>query len=250
VDLGQHVVGIRSNAPEVVDLLRRVLAPIRLDGIAVFPNLSLYVGDERGRVREMHRVSRRGVLVLTTPSLGRAVRAVLRHLEGLREPPPGLLPLNGALLVGPSGALIVNDDRALSRVAERRLSTTGWRRADGLRPVLDVVTGDVVVAGPSAAVDRAALAELERRFDADEDDSPISSGRHPLRAVLFVAGRAEELWSPAQRVAAIAALVDAERTSIRAADVAGIAGLVERCAVETVGSEPAQIVDALRAAAH
>ncbi|GMU77597.1 MAG: hypothetical protein AMXMBFR46_03960 [Acidimicrobiia bacterium] len=99
VDLGDFVAGIRVDDAATLDGLRRALAAHAVEGVDAHPNVSISVGQRDGRLRGMHHVYRRGSEVLTTPSLGRAVRAALHHLAGLVGPPPGLVALNGELLV-------------------------------------------------------------------------------------------------------------------------------------------------------
>ena len=88
--------GLRSNDHEVCGLLRRGLAPHVIEDVEVFPNLSLYRGDERGGTRELHRLYRRGATIVRTPSVGQLVRAAARALDTFLTPPEGLVRNDGA----------------------------------------------------------------------------------------------------------------------------------------------------------
>ena len=49
------------------------------------PNLSLFLGDDEGPVRALHRLYRGGSVVLHTRSEGRLIRAAVSYLDGQVE---------------------------------------------------------------------------------------------------------------------------------------------------------------------
>jgi hypothetical protein len=223
------VVGLRSNDAEVVDLLRRALAPVRRDDVAVFPNVDLLVGTAEGRTRPLHRVAHRGQDVFVTPSLGRAIRVALHHLAALASPSPELLELDGAMLLGPDGAVIVHPHPDPGSLSERQLRRLGCELAGGFPPWLDPSTGEVVVPAAELPTDPQARAELDERFPVEGvEDAGARGGRWPLRAIVLfgrwfgegpepsraagVAAATDLLWQREQRhVAAAAGLLRAAR---------------------------------------
>jgi len=239
-------VGLRSNDPELVDVLRRVLAPIRVDGLDVFPNLSLYRGAE-GRTRELHRLSRHGATVLRTTSTGRLVRAALHHLDGFLPPPPGLLPFRADLLLGPRGAALVHDAGTQLNVSERRLARLGWQRTDGV-PLIDLETLEVVVPEPRLALDAEVVAEIDARWPVGPEERGLGAGRHPVHAVVLLGSIPDhvKIASPARRLASFASLIDTLGGSVKAAELESLGRLEHRCeVVRALGFEPSELLGIL-----
>jgi hypothetical protein len=209
VDLGERVVGVRSNDAATVDLLRRVLAPMALDGVDVFPNVSVLVGEAHGRTRPLHRLWRRRQVVLATPSPGHVLRAALHALDTLISPSPELLPLRGGFVVGPGGAVLLHPTTLPGHVSDRRLARGGWRRGGGHVPLLDRRTFELVVPASRLTLDPDGLAELDRRFPLGPGQGPPRPGRYPLRAVVLLgaqpAGQAP--LTATERLAAVTELV-------------------------------------------
>jgi hypothetical protein len=233
----------------VVDVLRDVLAPIRVDDLAVFPNLSLHVGDQEGKTRELHRLYRRGSSVLSTSSTGRLVRAALNHLDAFLPPPPGLIPLRGDLVVGRAGAVLANDRLTRFDLPERRVAKMGWRGPDGAAAFLDPATREVVVIERRLTLDAAALGEIDRRWPRLEDEEPVEPGRYPIRAVVLLGTRPDHLLvsSPARRRAGLASLVETSVRPARAADIEALAVLDDGIeVVRILGYETSELVDVLR----
>jgi hypothetical protein len=248
-EVGELIVGLRSNDDELVDALRRVLAPIRADDQAVFPNLSLYVGEGGGHVRELHRLYRRGTTVLRTASVGRLLRAALKHLDAFLPPPPGLVPLRGDLLVGAGGALLANEPFTRMEVPERRIWKLGWRGTDGAAAFLDVTASEVVVAEPRLTFDAAGLAEIDARWVPLESEEGVTAGRYPIRAVVLLGTGPDHLLtsSPACRRADLASLIDTSILPPRATDVEALGALdggIEL--VRILGNDTRELVGVLR----
>ena len=248
VDLGERIAGLRSNDADVVEVLRRVLAPIRVDD-DVFPNLSLYVGGGNGKTRELHRLYRRGGIVLRTASTGRLIRAAMNHLASFLPPPTGLVPLNGQLVVGDGGAVLGLAPFGSVEVPERRVRRLGWRSTDGAAPFFDPASLEVVIGEPRLTLDAAALAEVEERWPIGDGEDAAEPGRYPIRAVVLVDLRDDDLLfgSPARRLAGLASLLDTSVRPIRATDVDALGTLESRVEiVRIVGPDPKGLLAALR----
>lgn len=249
VDLGEWIVGLRSNDEEILDLLWRGLAPIRVDDIPVFPNLSLFrSADERGK-RELHRLYRRGVTVLRTGSSGRMLRAAARHLDGFLTPPADLLPLRAELLVGGHGAVLVYDTAANLHLPHRRLAKMGWRRTEGAVCRFDPETLEVVVPEPRFAFDPVVAAEIDERWPREPDEGGVAPGRFPVHAVVLLGTRPDHLRvaSPARRLASLASLLDTSFHPARAVEVEAV-GRLDGSAevVRALGYEANEVIDILR----
>jgi hypothetical protein len=251
VELGPWIVGLRSNDQEVVEVLRGVLAPLVVEGVDVFPNLSLLVGQDEGRNRPRHTLWRRREVVLRTSSLAQLVRAALWNLEALvRTPEPGALSLRGEFVLGPGGAVLVHPRPMPGHLSDQRLARWGWRRGDGLPPLLDRETSEVIVPQPQLATDPEGLAELDRRFPVEDGTPPLVPGRYPLQAILLLHGGspddAEPLLGPAERLAAATALLPPKGWSRRPEDIEAIAAAVRGREVQLVpGNEPRHLNHAL-----
>lgn len=249
MDLGDHIAGVRSNDAGVVELLRAVLAPQRVDGLAVFPNVSVYVGRRDGATRELHRLYRRGAHVLSTASLGRLVRASLLHLDALRDPPPGLLPLRAEAFVAGNEAVLLSQPWVASVLPDRRWSRTGWRRTDGLPALLDPATAEVVVPEPALALDPDGLRDLDARFPVEDADPPVAPGRYRLRAIVLYRARRDPSTplTPGQRLAALSVLLPTTSPH-PAADLAALGAVADAVEVVPTGDvEPEDLLDILRA---
>lgn len=249
VDLGDTIAGLRSNDAEVVEALRRVLAPIRVDDVDVFPNLSLYVGEGTGKFRALHRLYRRGAVVLRTASTGRLLRSAVKHLDSFLPPPPGLVPLGGELVVGNRGAVLGLAPFGRFELPERRVRRIGWHTTEGAAAFLDPASLEVVITEPRVALDPAALADLEDRWPVRAGEEAAEPGRYPIRSVVVVDRPGDDLLSasPARRRAALASLLDTSVVPVRSADVDALGALEGQVdIVRIVGSEPNDLVAALR----
>jgi len=253
VDIGEWIVGLRSNDDEVVDLLRRGFASIRVDGIEVFPNLSLFrSGDDGRRVREMHRLYRRGVPVLRTGSTGRLLRSAARHLDGFLAPSDGLLALRADVLVGKHGAVLVNDSLMNFNVSDRRVAKMGWQTLDGAAAWLDPDTLEVVVPPPRFAMDPSVQAEIDTRWPPGAEEQHAAPGRYPVRTVVLLDTRPGHplAESPARRLAGLASLLDTSACPARAVDVQAVGRLDARIEVVRALDDPKAINHILRTLAH
>src|SRR5262249_15597932 len=160
--------------------------------------------------RELHRLYRRGHAVMRTPSLGRLVRGAVRQVDALLEPPPGLVPLKGELLLTKHGAVLVNDQFVNFDIPERRLARMGYQRSDGAVRLFDPVSLEAVVPEPRLAFDMEVLHEVEQRWPALDSGASTVPGRYAVHGVVLLGARPDHLKvaSPARRLAGLASLVD------------------------------------------
>lgn len=252
MDLGDWVVGLRANDEELCEALRRVLAPMLVAG-PVYPNLSLYRGAEHGPARELHRLYRRGRLVLVTGSLGELARGALACLDGFLAPPAGLVDLRAEVLLGEAGAVLVRDPSAAVRLPTRRLERLGFRRVIGVTPRLDPATLEVVLAPPRLAIDPDALGRLDARWPCPAGTVDVEPGRVAIAAAVLLGADRDDLdWaSPAKRWASLVPLVDTDRPDRLAERVEAIGRLDGRIpVVRTRGFETVEVVEALRGLAR
>jgi hypothetical protein len=241
VDTGDRIVGLRSNDAEVVALLRRILSPMVVEWVDVYPNVSLRVGQVRGSTRPRHLLWRRREVVLRTGSLGHLVRAALDVLESLFPVADDLLALQGGFVVGHGGAVLLHP-RAV-RLSSRQLARWGWCDGGGRPPLLDPERGELIVPGTRLVTDPEAVAELDRRFPPSEDEVPLPAGRLRLRAILLHGAEPEEGDPPAPdpRMEATATLRPLERRRT-AADVAAVARAVRGCDLVAVSGPSAAVL--------
>ena len=209
MQIGDIVVGVRTNDDELYNLLGRVLAPRVVEGVEAFPNVSLWFGRRAGRVRDFHVLSAGATPVLRTTSVGRLLRAALHLLEGYRPPPAGLIGCNGWAVVGPNGAVLVTDvfgERF--GLTDRELARRSRRLLDVPRPLVDPSTLEVVVPEPALGYDADGLAELDARFPPRRDEAAFGAARTPIEGIVILGLRDEALkqTSPARRVAGLVAL--------------------------------------------
>lgn len=215
----------------------------------VFPNLSLLVGGDDGRSRELHRLYRRGATVLRTPSLGQLIRASVRQLDTFVAPPDGLVRLRADLLVGEHGAVLVHDPWTQLRVPDRRLAALGWARSDGAAPMLDRATGDVVVTLPRFSLDESVAAEVDTQWPVAPGEGRVAPGRYRVHAIVLLGATPDHLKvaSPARRVASLASLLDTSAHPARAIDVAAMGRLEGRAEiVRAIGMDLSEVVGILR----
>ena len=249
MDVGEWIIGLRSNDEEIVDLLRRGLASIRLDDVDVLPNLSLLRGEERGFARELHRLQRRGVTVLRTKSVGRLIRAATRGLEHFLEPLPGQVALRARLLVHDRGAVLLHDAGAELRLSERRLGRMGYRSTDATAVRFDLDTLEVVVPEARFGLDPAVAHEISERWPEEDTEAAVAPGRYPVYAVVLLGTQADHLRiaSPARRIASFASLLDTSFHPARATEVEALGRLDGRVRVEgTLGFEADDLLQILR----
>jgi hypothetical protein len=242
-------VGLRANDEELVELLRRALAPYRTAATTPYPNLSLYRGNEDGSIRELHRLYRQGLTKLRTPSLGRLVRTAVRYLDHFVSPPEGLIPLATELVVGSRGAVLVAGADIDLMPPARRLARSGWLRSAGVVPLLDPSSYEIVVEEHRFAMDPAVQAEVDERWPPEADETAVPPGRYPIRAVVLLGARPDHLRvaSSARRLASFATLLDTTWQPARAADVEAVAGLDGRVEdVRALGFDPKELAEILR----
>ena len=164
-------------------------------------NLSIVVGESGGRTRAKHQLHVQSRLLNVIRSDGGLVRAVIRVLATMGvEPPPGTLPLNALLLVGPDGTAVAVDSRLSIDVRPlgTRLRQEGLRIVHPPRLDLDPDRAVAVLGDPAAALGVSRLA-LAQRWPIGPEDDDLVAGEVRIARFVYV-GRPE----PESRADAIA----------------------------------------------
>jgi hypothetical protein len=231
-------VGVRANDAEFAARLREVLRAHVVSGVDAPPNLSLFVGNDRGQVRELHRLYRGGFVMVHTRSEGRLLRAALSYLEGFAEPAGDIVRLNVRLLIREQAAVLVDTQIGpqLDRI-ERRLERLGYQVADVPGAPLDGEAAEVALGPPQLEVDAGALAAFDDQHPRGDREFPLVEARLPIRAVVVFGNEADhEPGSPARRLTRLAHLLLASDGVVRAGDLDLLRRLDEKGVVQVVGS--------------
>ena len=221
VQIGGEVVGVRSNDPAVLALLRGALAPVVVDEARATPRLSLLVTPDRGRIAGLCYLYRDDDLVFRSASRGRAVRATLAHLDNFLPAPDGTIRLNAHVLVGKKGAVLIGGAYLeMLELAGPHLASMGWQVVDGPAAVVDRGDFSAVVNPPRIALDPTAIAAIDARYPPGRDEA-TQPGRHEITTVIVVGGEPypAKPASPSQRLAVLLPLVTWVGTRIQRADV-------------------------------
>jgi hypothetical protein len=221
VQIGGKVVGVRSNDPVLLSLLRGALAPIVVDGERATPRLSLLVTPDRGRVAGLCFLYRDDDVVFRSASRGRAVRATLAHLDRFLAAPEGTIRVDAHVLVGNKGAVLVGGAfLEMLELAGPYLASMGWQVVDGPAAVIDREDFSAVVNPPRIALDPVGIAAIDAGYPLGRDEA-TRPGRHEITTVIVVGGEhyPAEPESPSQRLAVLLPLVTWAGTRIQRADV-------------------------------
>jgi hypothetical protein len=220
VQIGDEVVGVRSNDPDVLTALRAALAPGVVDEERATPRLSLVVTPDRGRVAGLCFLYRDDDLVFRSASRGRFLRATLAYLDRFLPASDGTIRLNARVLVGKNGAVLIGGTYLeMLELAGPHLASLGWQVVDA-PAVVDRDDFSAVVEPPRIALDPATVAELDARYPPGRGEvAPL--GRHEVKTVIVVGGEPypDTPASPSQRLAVLLPLVTWVGTGIRRADV-------------------------------
>ena len=230
--VGDLAVGVRVNDGNTLEIVRGVLRPSLVEGVDASPNLSLAIGGQRGRVRDLHRLYRGSATVLRAPSLRRLLSATVAHLDAFLPAPEGLLPLVGDLMIGDGGAVIVRDVFGARPVPDRRLARLGFRQVDVVTPALDIATLEIVVTPARIPIDHDALAAIVDR-DSAEMSALTVERRFPVRAIVLLGAKPDSvrITSSARRLASLAPLVERPHAALRATDLEAVGRLATRTEV-------------------
>jgi hypothetical protein len=229
------------------------MAPYHTDVVTTFANLSLLHGSQSGQLRVLHRLYRREASVLRTTSLGRLVRTAVRYLDHFVRPPDGMVRLSANLVVNERGAVLVATGGLDVMPAERRLARLGWRRSDGVMPLLDSESLEVVVEPARFSIEDGVAKELGTAWPPEPGESGVEPGRYPLQAVVLLGAHADHLVaeSTARRRAGYAALLDTAYESARVPDIEIVGRLDGQVpTVRVAGFESPEVLDVLRRLAN
>jgi hypothetical protein len=247
--VGQWHIGVRTNNTGVNERLRALLRDEFVPNEDAPPNLSVFVGDESGPIREMHRLYRGGVTVLHTRSMGRLLRATLAHLDGFFDPPATTLRL-GARVVERDGTAVLVDAMlgpALDRI-ERRLEQVGYRCADVPFASLARDSLELALWPPRVHVDPEALARLDQDHPRERRELAVSCEQLPIRALVMPPHTDDSRpVSPARGLVELAALAVTPDGLVDAHDLGVLRRLQEREVVMRPGGwDDRQLFDLLR----
>jgi hypothetical protein len=188
--VGELLIGVRANDPQVTEQLRELLAPhLVVDSDMPPPNLSLVIGgDGKGGSRSLNLLYRGAIRMLRTSSLGRMLRAVPAHLDGYLPAPEGIVQVEARVLLGSEGAVLV--DRRLDESveqAEGRFVRMGYRLLDVPVAELDESTTELVLREPRIGLEPAARDALDRVYPLDRREVPPGrTGRVPIERVIVI----------------------------------------------------------------
>jgi hypothetical protein len=232
VRVGDLIIGVRTNDEATSALLLGALRPLVVSDVDAPPNLSLALGEADGHVRGLHFLYRGGLSVVRTGSVGRLLRAALRHLEGFAPPPPEATRLNAKLLVRGDDAILV-DSRfgGTVDVLERRLHRLGFRLVDVHAPLLDRETLAVRLEAPRLDVDSDGRGEIDRLHPPTKREVELHDGHYRLRGLVVLGDPEPDGQSPAQRYAELTPLATGGDGNIDADGLAVLARLPDACEV-------------------
>jgi hypothetical protein len=191
------------------------------------PNLSIVVGESAGRTRAKHQLHVQSRLLNVIRSDGGLVRAIARALATLAvEPPPGTLPLNALLLIGPDGTAVAVDSHLSMDVRPlgARLRRQGLRIAHPPRLDFDPDRSVAVLGDPAAALGVSKLA-LAARWPIGPEDDDLVAGE--VRIVRFVYVGRPEPESRADSVADMLLMLRDPTGRLDRGKVARLAALTE-----------------------
>lgn len=183
-------------------------------------NVSIVVGEAKGRTRSKHHLYVQGQPMIVGATDGSLVRAVLRCIAGLAtDMVVGGLALRAVLVISPEGDAIVVDRRlgpGLERL-EPRLRRSGHQIISPPWLVALPESGVVVLPDvtPSVGV---SVAEVDDRWPRSGTDDALSS--EPRRIARIVYAGQPEAASSAAEVAQMVPLVWDGDGRVRTADVA------------------------------
>lgn len=192
------------------------------------PNVSVVVGERKGRSRTKHYVYAQGTQLLVTSHDAAVIRAVIRALSILgTEPPEGTLPLRAVLLLHADGTATAVDGRLTEHVnvSAAHLARGGHRLIATPRLALRPAAASVELPEWECSVG-VSPEELNRRHPLGREGDPMISGTVRLKRFAHIAK-----VPPSSLAAAIAEVVPLTTNGARTArtdDVARLADLAGR----------------------
>ena len=192
--IGDTHLGVRTNSRSVADLLEALVPahvidePHLVDERGPGPNFSLLVGDDSTHARPIHFLTRSGIGVVRSPTVGRLVRALLHHLSDYVDPTRrDVVRVDAHVLLKGSDAVLVHPGVVTNLHAmERRLNRLGCRLVDVAGADISVRTGELCLEPSRLEIDEGRWRDLLRLHPVAEPEVAIDRPvRHRVRAWLL-----------------------------------------------------------------
>lgn len=243
---GPHLLGVRCNDAELLELLRRLFSPVLVESPDPEPNFSL----RRAAAGRAHRLQEGCRTLVHTASLDRAVRGLRAFLAAYAgEEAAGRVRLAAVALVR-DGAAVLVPERLRPRLggAEDHLAERGLAIADAV-PALSPDGTTVHVEPPGLEVDRDVLGEISRLGDGHTQPAAVAEpGCYRLAGWAWPARGDGSPLSAGELVAAAGRAVRNRHTVGAEAALTALAHAVTETALATlpVGPVPtATVLDAV-----
>lgn len=188
--VGSYRVGIRANTVAGSELVEAAFTSCLLpDGTPAPCNFSVILPEpsRRGR-RELNLLLAGSNVVARSRSPLRVLEVLAAHLNGLFDPPEGIVRLDAAGAVM-DGVAVLIPRVALSPLdrVQGPLARLGLSLVDGPFAHVDPIKGELVVPEARIRVEERAVKELHGRPAGTSEPRAVPSGCYPLRSWLFAA---------------------------------------------------------------
>lgn len=202
VDLGPVRAGIRTNTGPSAAALHQALRRHAVDDPLAPKNFSVRFSPT---ATDAHLLFWGGCVAARSFDPDRIVRSLVDHLSAHRPPPEGLVWVASLPYVRDGRAVLMparfNDDL---RIVDRQLRQAGYVAVDSPRSLVDLGTGELVVAD-LVEPESEALARVVEGIVRRRAEPTVALGRYPIERWVFVdyTGR----WGPITRASATRAAV-------------------------------------------
>jgi Coenzyme PQQ synthesis protein D (PqqD) len=229
----QCIVRVRSNDPEMLELVRGALTvePLVDDGGESAADLTMLFGSHRGAIEPLHYLYRRDELVFRSASRGRLLRASLAFFDAVLPPPEGTARLRAHAVVSSKTAVVVGGAfLEMLEVSGPRLARRGWHLVDTGGPLVDLETRELVVRTVVARNDDG-IAAIDHRYPRTPEEARRPRDRYLVRGLVLVGSlpEADKLETTAQRLVALTPLVRWPDRPLVARDVELVRDLAAGC---------------------
>lgn len=229
-----------------LDAELRLLTGVGLGPHEAPPNISIVVGEGRGRSRTKHQLSVQGQPTCVTRRDGPLVRAVVRAVGALTTTVPhDGLTVNAFLLLRPDGRAVAVDRRLAAdfRRIEPRLRRSGLTVADVPWVVLNAGSATAVLADGAGALGLR-VDDVDQRWPRDGTDDDLTAGEVAVERIVHVGGRDPE--SLAAAVGDMVPLVGDATRRVKVTDVELLAAFADRTQVVGLpGGDPGGLLERL-----
>lgn len=203
VDLGTVRAGIRTNTTASAAALERAFAPYVVDDDEAPRNFSVRFSTDP---KNAHLLFWGGCIAARSFDPARILRALIDHLGAHRRPPEGLVWVSSLAFVAGGRAVLMpspfDDDL---RIADRQLRQAGWVAVDSPRALVDLRSGELVVA-PLLDVDARAVAAATAGVARRRVEPTVPYGRYPIERWVFI-DYLNKKWGPISRATATRAAI-------------------------------------------